>query len=90
MSKVCRRFLISGRVQGVWFRESTRRQAVTLKLSGSAVNLSDGRVEVLAAGSESDVTQLAEWLHRGPRLARVDQVIEDTTEDPGLAGFTTG
>ena len=90
MSRVCRRFLISGRVQGVWFRESTRRQAVTLSLAGSAVNLPDGRVEVLAAGAESDVDQLAAWLRRGPRLARVEQVVEETIEAPELAGFVTG
>ncbi len=89
MSEICRRFLISGKVQGVWFRESTRRQAVGLNLVGKAVNLSDGRVEVLVAGREPDIDQLAAWLRRGPLLARVEQVIEETVENTGLSGFTT-
>jgi len=89
MSQLCRRFLVSGKVQGVWFRESTRREAVKLNLSGRAVNLPDGRVEVVAAGRESDIDALAAWLQRGPPLARVELVIEDIAEETGLSGFTT-
>ncbi|MEE8338535.1 MAG: acylphosphatase [Xanthomonadales bacterium] len=89
MSPVCRRFLVSGRVQGVWFRESTRREAVRLGLNGSASNLPDGRVEVLALGAWKDIDQLSVWLRHGPTMARVDEVVEETIEDPGLSGFTT-
>lgn len=89
MSQLCRRFLVSGRVQGVWFRESTRREAVKLNLVGRATNLPDGRVEVVAAGRESDLNALASWLQCGPRLARVDRVSEETAEETGLSGFTT-
>ena len=89
MSHSCRQFLVSGRVQGVWFRESTRREAVKRQLTGRAVNLPDGRVEVTAAGSESDLDALAAWLKQGPPMARVEQVIEERIEDSEFSGFTT-
>ncbi len=89
MSQVCRRFLVSGRVQGVWFRESTRREAVRLGLAGSASNLPDGRVEVVVVGSGKDIDQLSAWLQHGPTMARVDDVIEKPIDNPGLTGFTT-
>jgi acylphosphatase len=90
MSQMCRRFLVSGRVQGVWFRESTRREAVKLNLTGRAVNLPDGRVEVIATGPEADIKTLAQWLQQGPPMARVDHVIEEAADAAGLSGFTTG
>ena len=89
MSQACRRFLVSGKVQGVWFRESTRREAARLGLNGSASNLPDGRVEVIAVGSAKDIDQLSVWLRHGPAMARVDKVVEETIDDPGLSGFTT-
>ncbi len=89
MSLACRRFLVSGKVQGVWFRESTRREAARLGLNGSASNLPDGRVEVIAVGSAKDIDQLSAWLRHGPAMARVDKVVEETIDDPGLSGFTT-
>lgn len=89
MSQACRRILVSGKVQGVWFRESTRRVATALALNGSASNLPDGRVEVVAVGCEKGIDNLVVWLHHGPPMARVDEVIEETIEDPHLSGFTT-
>ena len=71
---VCYRCLVSGRVQGVWFRGSTRDQALRLGLRGYARNLADGRVEVLACGEPAKVDRLRHWLRRGPPLARVDEV----------------
>jgi len=88
MSQVCWRFLVSGKVQGVWFRESTRREAARLGLNGSASNLPDGRVEVIAVGSAKDIDQLSVWLRHGPAMARVDKVVEEAIDDPGLSGFT--
>lgn len=85
MSQVCRRFLVSGMVQGVWFRESTRRVATSLGINGSASNLPDGSVEVIAVGSGKDVDQLSAWLRQGPAMARVDTVVEETIEDPDLS-----
>lgn len=89
MKQACRRFLVSGKVQGVWFRESTRRVAARLGLSGSASNLPDGRVEVVAAGSGKDIDELCAWLRHGPAMASVDEVVEETIDDPGLSGFST-
>ena len=83
------RFLVSGKVQGVWFRASARDQAVALGLRGFARNLPDGRVEVLAAGDAEALEQLAQWLRLGPPLARVDLLERiEAREDEAGAGFT--
>ena len=65
------RYYVSGKVQGVWFRASTRERALALGLQGYARNLADGRVEVLAAGDAAALAQLEAWLRRGPEHARV-------------------
>lgn len=70
----CRLFRIEGRVQGVWFRESTRREAVPLGITGHAMNMDDGSVEVLACGEDEALDRLADWLRQGPRMARVSKV----------------
>ena len=82
-----RRFTIKGRVQGVWFRDSTRKMAESLGLSGHAINLNDGNVEVFACGEQAAIDQLAEWLRDGPRMAKVDQVIEDDAPWQDVKGF---
>lgn len=82
------RFLVGGKVQGVWFRASTRDRAVALDLRGFARNLPDGRVEVLAIGDDDAVEQLAQWLHYGPSRARVDELERlDAEDDASLSGF---
>ena len=85
-----RRFTIRGRVQGVFFRDSTRRVAESLGLTGHAINLSNGDVEVLACGPAEAIGKLAEWLHEGPRMASVSRVIEQDAEWEDLSGFRTG
>ena len=85
----CKRFLVSGRVQGVFYRASTQDQAVALGLSGYARNLQDGRVEVVACGREEDVAALAQWLQDGPPMARVTGVEETPADDPLVNGFET-
>ncbi len=70
----CVRCLVSGRVQGVWFRGSTQQQARRLGVTGYAKNLADGRVEVVACGEESAVSVLQEWLWQGPPGAKVVEV----------------
>lgn len=85
-----RRFLVSGKVQGVWFRESTRRQAARLGIDGYAINLSDGRVEVIATGDAEAVAELERWLAEGPPLAVVDQVEVESYVESIEPGFTTG
>lgn len=68
------RFLVRGKVQGVWFRASTRDEALMLGLRGYASNLSNGDVEVLAVGDADAIDRLAAWLQQGPPMARVDAV----------------
>jgi acylphosphatase len=74
------RLIIEGRVQGVWFRDSTRRKALGLGIRGWVKNRMDGGVEVLAEGPEKQVRQLVAWCHHGPSHARVTKVHE-TAED---------
>jgi acylphosphatase len=76
VSEVTRRFRVTGRVQGVYFRHSTRLEAERLALSGYARNLPDGSVEVAVRGPASAVGELHQWLHRGPKSARVAAVEE--------------
>jgi len=88
-----RRCHVSGRVQGVYFRASTREQALRLGLSGYARNLDDGRVEVLVVGEPSAVDSLIAWLHVGPPAANVSgvsiQEISPEELDPEPHGFGT-
>lgn len=88
-----RRCFVSGRVQGVFYRASTRQQALVLGCSGYAHNLPDGRVEVVACGEEQAVQALVAWLSQGPPAARVDHVeVQDLSESEVTqvpAGFST-
>ncbi len=74
------RLFVSGKVQGVFFRASTREQALRLGLCGYACNLHDGRVEVLAAGDPAAIDTLARWLQHGPPMARVDGVERESAD----------
>ncbi len=76
MEQVIRRFRITGKVQGVYFRHSTRLEAERLTLRGYARNLPDGSVEVVVHGRGEAVEGLRQWLHRGPPMARVESVLE--------------
>ncbi|MBD3205122.1 acylphosphatase [Candidatus Bathyarchaeota archaeon] len=81
---------ISGRVQGVGFRASTRRKANQLNVKGWVRNLRDGRVEVLAEGKEEDIDNLINWCHHGPTMANVRDLKVEKTEPTGeFSGFTT-
>jgi acylphosphatase len=84
------RFLVSGRVQGVFFRASTRNEAERLGVAGVAKNLSDGRVEVVACGSDAALDALEQWLWQGPSAARVDEVVREAIDDRAMRGFETG
>jgi acylphosphatase len=85
--QVCRRFFVSGRVQGVAFRAWTREQAEALHITGWAMNLPDGRVEVLACGDPGGIERLAAMLHEGPPAARVTAVEEQGAEQLTLSRF---
>ncbi|MDQ1345983.1 MAG: acylphosphatase [Pseudomonadota bacterium] len=71
---VARRCLVAGRVQGVFYRASTRSRAEALGVTGHARNLPDGRVEVLACGTPQAVQALCDWLWQGPAAADVASV----------------
>ena len=81
------RFLVSGHVQGVFFRASTRTRARELGLRGYAMNLADGRVEVVASGDDDALDQLAAWLRIGPSSARVDGVDREAIGEQAHADF---
>jgi acylphosphatase len=81
------RFLVSGKVQGVFYRASTRNEALRLGLNGYARNLADGRVEVVAAGRPEALYELEQWLWQGPPSARVDDVQRSDYLEPVANGF---
>jgi acylphosphatase len=66
--------VITGRVQGVWFRANTQKKAKGLELKGWVKNLSDGRVEAVFEGEKEKVDKIIEWCKKGPSFARVDEV----------------
>jgi acylphosphatase len=90
MSIRCHRCLVSGRVQGVYFRGSTQRVARRLGVSGSATNLPDGRVEVVACGSDEALAELQQWLWQGPQWADVTDLQCEPVECTPPLQFTTG
>jgi len=65
---------VSGFVQGVFFRASTQKKTKELDLKGWVSNLDDGRVEILAEGSEEKLKELLKWLKKGPLISRVEKV----------------
>ncbi|MCO6417346.1 acylphosphatase [Siccirubricoccus sp. KC 17139] len=82
-----RHLRIEGRVQGVGYREWMVREATRLGLSGWVRNLSDGSVEAVVAGPEPAVLALLTACRRGPRMARVDGIVESFAEVPDTPGF---
>jgi len=81
------RVLISGRVQGVFFRDSCRRLAEQHGVAGWVRNLPDGRVEAVFEGPAEHVRSLVDWAHTGPRLAVVEAVAVQPEPPEGLAAF---
>jgi acylphosphatase len=88
-TRSCRRFVVTGRVQGVFFRASTRDVAVELSLTGYAKNLPDGSVEVLACGRTDAVDKLAVWLLDGPRMATVTNIRAESLTYQDIGAFST-
>lgn len=80
MRKIRAHLIIKGRVQGVWFRESTKKKALSLGVYGWVKNLPDGTVEVVAEGNEDKVKELVKWCYKGPPSADVRGVIEKEEE----------
>ena len=79
---------VIGRVQGVFFRDYTRREAERLEISGWVRNSPDGSVETLLSGSTEAVDKMIDWLHEGSPAARVQRVIvEESDTPPDSTGF---
>jgi acylphosphatase len=85
MGKKRVKLVIEGRVQGVWFRDSTRRQAVSNAVNGWVKNRADGKVEAILEGDADSVDRLAQWCRQGPPGARVTNVQEQ--EEPWAGEF---
>ncbi len=88
--RTARLYTIRGVVQGVWFRESTRREAAKLNVTGYAINLDTGDVEVYAVGYPSELDALEAWLHEGPPQASVAAVDRQDVPIEQTDGFITG
>ncbi len=81
------RVVVEGRVQGVWFRDSTRQTAEALGLTGWVRNLPHGGVEAVFEGPEELVARAVAWARRGPEHAVVTSLAETAEKPEGLAGF---
>lgn len=87
---ICVRCIVSGKVQGVWYRDTTRRKAQSLSLTGHAINLPDGTVEVVACGQASQVKTLQEWLWEGSQYSEVSSVACESIEADTFNQFSIG
>lgn len=87
MPKRCLRCTISGKVQGVWYRANTKKQAVKLGITGWVRNLPDGRVEALICGDELALKAMQTWLAKGPAFAKVDQVSVEAVDETAPTDF---
>ena len=84
---VRRRVVAHGRVQGVFFRDSTRRRAEAAGVAGWVSNRPDGAVEAVFEGEPAQVEALVEFCRRGPGRAEVERLEESEEQPEGLAGF---
>jgi len=81
--------IISGRVQGVWFRASTKQKAEQLGLKGWVRNAPDGKVEAIFEGDENQINEMIKWCHRGPPLSKVTNVeVKKQNLTNGFEGFS--
>lgn len=81
MAVVCKHCVVSGRVQGVYYRASTEKEAIKLGLSGWVRNLDNGDVEATLQGEEELVSKMLEWMHKGPIMAKVEKVVVKELEE---------
>jgi acylphosphatase len=83
-----KRVVARGRVQGVFFRDSTRREATSAGVSGWVANRSDGAVEAVFEGDDDAVERMVEFVRRGPGHASVEELEVNDEEPEGLDGFS--
>ncbi len=79
--------IIKGKVQGVFYRQSAKKEAVKLGIKGWVKNNEDGTVEAVATGSEEQIQHFIKWCRQGPTLAHVSEVIATDTSDEPFTGF---
>lgn len=72
--KICRHFLVSGKVQGVFYRDSTQQTAQNLDLTGYVKNLVNGQVEIEICGEQSSLDEFQQWLWKGPIMSKVEDI----------------
>ena len=87
MAEIRRRVVVHGRVQGVFFRNSTQRQASSRGVAGWVRNRDDGAVEAVFEGDQDAVDALISFTQEGPSSADVDRVDVEEEEPEGLSGF---
>lgn len=87
MDKAHYNIKVTGRVQGVWFRDSTRRKASELGISGFVRNERDGSVFIEAEGAPESLNKLIEWCREGPPNAKVEDVATEQASLRNYAGF---
>lgn len=83
-----KRVIVSGQVQGVYFRDTCRREAAAHRVAGWVRNLPDGSVEAVFEGAPEAVERMVAWAHHGPLTAHVDRVAVSDESPEGLTGFT--
>ncbi len=88
VTKKCMRYQVVGKVQGVWFRDSTVKQANLIGVTGWVRNVPDGSVEVVASGDEHALEMLYQWLQKGPTLAKVESVEYEQIEREPFTDFS--
>jgi acylphosphatase len=80
--------IVSGKVQGVFFRQSTKEKATASAITGTVSNLDDGRVKIIATGTKEQLDALVSWCHHGPPKAKVEKVITEEISLQNFRGFT--
>jgi len=83
----CIQVIVSGKVQGVWFRASTQKQATVLNIKGTVQNLPTGEVCIEALGTETQIEQFLKWCRQGPPHARVDALKVTSTTPKDFDNF---
>lgn len=84
------KYIVTGKVQGVWFRKNTKQIAVQLGMTGYANNLVTGQVKVMATGTDGQHKELKEFLHLGSENAEVQTVDTEEMPQTSFEDFTTG
>ena len=79
--------IVSGKVQGVFYRQNTKEKATALGIQGTVENLDDGSVSIIASGTREQLQQLIQWCHQGPSKAKVAQVTVTEIPVQAFNGF---